>query len=183
MFGTWDFRMALEIRVGCEIQQQTTPTWDLHASWVNSRTAVDGFKPSVKKFLRKHCHLPKSATDICEMPTATSRSFPIALPGSRLSCPPSTALLLESHALCSPMCTHCLLSCTTTQWRRYHEPHFTDKLTDIHKVTQLQSGRARIWAWVSKSWQCPLHCAILNEPKGSTPEISKNGKFRTKMAV
>lgn len=65
--------------------------------------------------------------------------------------------------------------CSHTQWpcrRDTMQPHFTDKLIDMHEVTQLQRSKAWIWTWVFQFWQCPVHCASLNESKMSTAEPS-----------
>ena len=137
-------------------------------------TAVDGFKPSVKLFLRKHCHLPKRAMNICKMPAATL----LLLGASPLyslchACP--ILHQQKCHSWRVRLCAHHFVCtvCPHAQWpwrRDTMQPHSTDEFIDMDKVTQLQSSRAWIWTWVLKFWQCPLHFATLKKSKVSTAE-------------
>ena len=126
---------------------QTSLTWDLHPSWVNLGTAVDGFKPSVNLFSSEN--------------TATSPREPWILVKCQLlflgasplyclchSCP---GLHQQKHhcwkvRLGAPLLLHAV--CPHAQqpwWRDTVQPRFTGKVNDMCKVTQLQSSRAWIW--------------------------------------
>lgn len=107
------------------------------------------------------------------MPTATSRRFPIAHPGSHLSCPPApdrsitVRVSLHVHHSVRSVCSHTRLCRDDTVTKA---ALLNDKLIDMHKVTQLQSGGACFWTGAFQSWQCPLHCTAQNKSEASTAE-------------
>ena len=151
---------------------QTSPTWDLHPSWVNLWTAVDRFKPSVNLFSSGNI-----ATSPRE-PWILVKCQLLFLGASPLYCLCHSCPVLHQqkhHCWKARLGAHLLLctGCPHAQqpwWRDTVQPSFTDKVNDMRKVTQLQSSRAWIWTWVFKFWQCPLPCATLNESKESTAE-------------
>lgn len=54
------------------------------------------------------------------------------------------------------LCLCSLLSCTMTTWRRSFAVPLCWWVHWLHRIMQLQSGRAWIWTWLSKSWRHPL---------------------------